>query len=267
MCRLLGIVINREVNFEFSLLGNAYRNLRSQSEGNPDGWGIAVFREDEPIIEKAPRKAAEDQIFEKFACSIRGKILIAHVRYASSGNNTKENTHPFEIDNWVFAHNGTIGNKKELEKYIEHSLNERIKGDTDSERYFALILSQFKRDGIHSNSEVNDLFVSLNSSIQIVRKNIGGNGLNFLLSNGKLLFAYKNGRSLYYLVRNPENAPEESLKSKETGTLLRWKKTAGEKAIIVASERVTQSENWQTILDDEIICVDSNLNFIKESQL
>jgi len=264
MCRLLGIVANREVYFEFSLIGNAERNLRNQSIYNPDGWGIAVFREDEPIIEKAPKKAEEDKIFEKLACTLWGKILIAHFRNATSGKNTKENTHPFKIDNWVFAHNGTIANKKGLEKYIVPSLKERIKGDTDSERYFALILSQFKRDGIHSDSEVNDLFASLNASIQIVRNNIGGNGLNFLLSNGKLLFAYKNGRPLYYLIRNPENTPEELLESAETGTLLRWKKTAGEKAIIIGSERVTQSENWQSILDDEIICVDIHLNFIKE---
>ena len=264
MCRLLGIVANKEVDFEFSLLGDAHRNLRSQSENNPDGWGIAVFRGDKPIIEKAPRKAAEDQIFEKITRSIQGKILVAHVRYASAGTNKLENTHPFEMDNWVFAHNGTIRNKSDLERHIEPYLKDKIKGDTDSERYFALILSQFKRDRIHANSKINDLFASLKSSIKIVRNKVGGNGLNFLLSNGKLLFAYKNGRDLYYLIRDPENIPEELLQSKETGALLRWKKSAGERAIIIASEKVTQSENWQTVLNDEIICVDNDLNLIKE---
>ena len=264
MCRLLGIVANREVDFEFSLLGDVHRNLRSQSEGNPDGWGIAVFRGDIPIIEKAPRKAAEDRIFDKFACSIRGKMLIAHVRNASTGNNKLTNTHPFSMDNWVFAHNGIISNKQELENYIVPYLKEKIRGDTDSERYFALILSNFIKDGISSNSEIHDLFASLKSSIQIVRNKIGGNGLNFLLSNGKLLFVYKNGRDLYYLIRDPENIPEELLQSKETGALLHWKKSAGERAILIASEKVTQSENWQTILDDEIICVTSDLKLTKE---
>lgn len=260
MCRLLGIIANREVDFKFSLFGDAQRNLRKQSELNPDGWGVAVFSEKgKVIVHKALEKASGDQLFEKIAFSYIGKIMIAHVRKASSGSNKMENTHPFRIHEWVFAHNGTIYDQKKLETYIEPSVSTKIKGDTDSERYFALILSQFARDGIRSNWEVTNLLESLTSSIQMVRDRIGGSGLNFLLSNGRDLFAYRNGRDLYYLIRDPGDIPEESFQSKETGALVSWKKAAGEKAVVVASERITESEHWQSVLNNEIICIEDDL--------
>jgi len=139
----------------------------------------------------------------------------------------------------------------------------KVKGDTDSERYFALILSQFARDGILPDSGKDALVTSLSSAIKTMRDQIGGDGLNFLLSNGKVLFAFKNGRSLYLLKRDPEGIPEVQLRSKETGALLQWKKSAGEKAVLIASEKVTADEPWETIKENQLICVDRNLNIEK----
>jgi predicted glutamine amidotransferase len=264
MCRLLGIVANIEVDFRFSLSGEASKNLRTQSEDNPDGWGIAIFSETgQATITKSPLKASGNELFDQTASSGVGRILVAHVRKASSGSNRLENTHPFEMDSWVFAHNGTIRNKEKIEKYIAPLFKDKIKGDTDSERYFGLILSQFVRDGIRPDSEKDTLVTSLSSAIKTVRDEIGGNGLNFLLSNGRFLFAFKNGRQLYLLRRDPVSVPEVQLQSKETSALLRWKKSAGEKAVLIASERLTTTEHWDTIQENQLICVDSSLNVEK----
>jgi predicted glutamine amidotransferase len=264
MCRLLGIVANKEVDFRFSLFGEASKNLRTQSEDNPDGWGIAIFSETGQVaITKSPLKASGDRIFDQTASSGVGRILVAHVRKASSGSNRLENTHPFEMDGWVFAHNGTIHNKEKIEKNIEPSFMDKVKGDTDSERYFALILSQFARDRILPDSEKDALVTSLSSAIKRVRDEIGGSGLNFLLSNGRFLFAFKNGRSLYLLKRDSESIPEVQLQSKETGALLQWKKSAGEKAVLIASEKVTSGEHWEEIQENQLICIDRNLNIEK----
>jgi glutamine amidotransferase len=264
MCRLLGIVVNKEVDFRFSLFGEANKNLRTQSEENPDGWGIAIFPETgQATIAKSPLKACGDELFDQTASSGVGRILVAHVRKASSGSNRLENTHPFEMDSWVFAHNGTIRNKEKIEKYIDPLFKDKIKGDTDSERYFGLILSQFVRDGIRPDSEKDTLVTSLSSAIKTVRDKIGGNGLNFLLSNGRFLFAFKNGRSLYLLKRDPESIPEARFQSKETGVLLQWKKSAGEKAVLIASEKLTVTEHWETMQENQLICVDRSLNVEK----
>ena len=260
MCRLLGVVVNKEVDFQFSLLGSAQRNLSTQSEHNRDGWGIAFFREQGGVsIKKAPRKASEDRMFDQTACAGVGRIMIAHIRKASSGNNKMENTHPFGIDDWAFAHNGTIKDKCKLDKYYERSCDAPVIGDTDSERFFAIIMSQFAKDRMQSDSEIDGILQSLMLSIRIVRDQVGGDGLNFLLSDGRCLYAYRNGRELYYLIRDPNDAPDSQLESKETGALLYWKKARGEKAVILATEKVTESEDWKPVQDNELICVDRDL--------
>jgi len=264
MCRLLGIVANKEVDFRFSLFGEASKNLRTQSEDNPDGWGIAIFSETgQATITKSPLKASGDELFDKTALSGFGRILVAHVRKASSGSNRLENTHPFEMDSWVFAHNGTISNKQKVEEYIDPLFKDKIKGDTDSERYFGLILSQFVKDGIQPDSEKDTLATSLSSAIKTVRDEIGGNGLNFLFCDGRFLFAFKNGRQLYLLKRDPKSIPEVQLQSKETGALLEWKKSTGEKAVLIASEKLTVAEHWETMQENQLICVGRSLNVEK----
>ena len=266
MCRLLGVVVNKEVDFQFSLLGSAQRNLRTQSEHNPDGWGIAFFREQGGVsIKKAPQKASGDQMFDQTAYVGVGRMMIAHIRKASSGSSKIENTHPFGIDDWAFAHNGTIKNERKLEKYYEPSYDAQVEGDTDSERFFAIIISQFAKDCIQSDSEIDSILQSLMSSIRIVRDEVGGNGLNFLLSDGRCLFAYRNGRELYYLIRDPDSAPEPQLRSNETGALLCWKKASGERAVILATEEVTESEDWKPVQENELICVDRNLCIEKKT--
>jgi predicted glutamine amidotransferase len=264
MCRLLGIVANKEVDFHFSLFGNASRNLRTQSEENPDGWGIAVYPEEgSPKIKKEPLKAAEDLSFDQAAFSAFGRILVGHVRLASSGRNRHENTHPFEIGGWVFAHNGTIKAIDNLKRHIDPSFAMMVKGDTDSEKYFALILSQFLRDGVLSDAGKEALVESLSKGIKVVRDEIGGYGLNFILSDGRYLFGFKNGRPLYLLSRGPESVPGVNLQSEETGALLSWKKSVGEKAVIIASEKMTASDPWVPLKENELVSVDRNLKVVR----
>jgi len=260
MCKLLGIYANKDVDFHFSLKGTN-KSLRAQSEENPDGWGVAIFSEaGKATLTKAPRKAGADELFNQRAGSGFGRLLIAHVRKATSGNNRYENTHPFEIDGWVFAHNGTIHDKAALESYVTPRLANAIKGDTDSERYFALILSQFETDRVRPRSEGSKVLESLAVSVHRVRDLVGGNGLNFLLSDGEHLYAYKNRRPLYLLERDPETAPEIQFLSRETGALLQWKKRVGEKAVVLASEQITQSEEWEAFCDNELVCIDRDLS-------
>lgn len=52
MCRLFGIIANREVDIEFSF-HRADKPFKSFSEDNPDGWGIGYYsKEGEPRVFK-----------------------------------------------------------------------------------------------------------------------------------------------------------------------------------------------------------------------
>ena len=111
MCRLFGMSGgDRRVRATFWLL-EAPDSLAEQSRHNADGYGLATFEVDgEPrvLVEKRPVAAYEDELFAREANERRSPQFLAHVRYASTGPTSMENTHPFEQEERVFAHNGHI---------------------------------------------------------------------------------------------------------------------------------------------------------------
>src|ERR687895_1112400 len=66
---------------------------------------------------------------------------MAHVRYASTGKQGLKNTHPFEQDGRVFAHNGHLEGLDALEEHLGE-WSRLVRGDTDSERFFALVTKE-----------------------------------------------------------------------------------------------------------------------------
>ena len=71
---------------------------------------------------------------------------MAHVRWASTGGRTVENTHPFAMHGRIMAHNGGFGELPRLEAQLGQWAS-LVLGDTDSERYFALIIQQTEAHG------------------------------------------------------------------------------------------------------------------------
>src|SRR5438309_5834467 len=106
MCRLFGMSGGpRRVSATFWLL-EAPDSLAEQSRREPDGTGVGCFDEDgHPLIFKQPLAAYEDHQFAQEARELRSRTFVAHVRYASTGGLTSENTHPFEQRGRLFAHN------------------------------------------------------------------------------------------------------------------------------------------------------------------
>ena len=56
------------------------------------------------------------------------------------------NTHPFVMDGRLMAHNGGLGDLAQLDKELG-SYARLVLGDTDSERYFALITKEIDAHG------------------------------------------------------------------------------------------------------------------------
>lgn len=90
-------------------------------------------------------------------------ILIGHIRLIvpmSIGGIDIINTHPFRYKNCIFVHNGRINNFCNVKNKVLALINQKylshIKGDTDSEHLFYLILSYMK----------NNKFVNLNNEIK-----------------------------------------------------------------------------------------------------
>jgi len=255
MCRSLGVIINAPVDLEFSLL-KADKPFRDFGYANPDGWGMGWYKNNFAQIfrQGISAKNRESQL-PNLSKKVISKIIIVHVRKGTGAISSEVNTHPFMYKNWLFAHNGSV-NREYLLSLLKEDYKNRLEGETDSEVYFYWILQCIE--------EGHDIIDGLREAInKTIKKN--HSGLNFLLSNGKYLYAFrysscsKNYYTLYKLKREPSEPGPIELLSKETEALLHSKSLKGERAVLVCSEKLT-TEKWEDITFGSLLIIDPNLD-------
>ena len=252
MCRLLGVIANKEVDLRFSLLEGP-KTLKDLSEQHKDGWGLGWYEGGSPKVVKEPRKAAESPKYEQTSAEASSRIFVAHVRRATQGGNTPHNCHPFKWGRWLFAHNGTV-NRDQLLNLLNKEHRDAIRGETDSEVYFHWILQTIEHEG--------DVVNGIKVALRAVR-NFRHSGLNFILSDGERLYAFREASqncgyySLYRLNRDPRQPGPIRLES-EVKVLLESKSLNNERAVLVCSEKLTQEE-WLEIPLRHLLVVSSDL--------
>jgi predicted glutamine amidotransferase len=254
VCRLLGIRANQPVDLEFSLIGGN-KAFRDFGKGNPDGWGMGWYEGDGPHVHKEPISAVESRDLPRMAARAYSDAFICHVRLATQGEPNQRNCHPFQFGDWLFAHNGSVPRSPLLAE-LEGKHREAIEGDTDSEVYFHWILQSIDRhDG--------DVVAGLRSALHLLDTAGNYSGLNFILSNGDSLYAYREAGhdhdyySLHYLSRDPRDPSPETLES-ELGALISSKSLRGERATLVSSETLT-NEAWKEIPLGYLLAVSADL--------
>lgn len=253
MCRLFGVIANKPVDIEFSFF-KADTPFKEFSKRNPDGWGIGWYENGKPKVLKEAFSNNKEYDFDKVK-TIKSRIIISHVRLATRGSKNYENTHPFVYENFIFAHNGSV-DRENILTHLKPEFKEKIKGETDSEAYFMLIM-QFM-------SETKNIIDSIQKAVKIVKESTYS-GLNFIMTDGNSLYAFRDAKlnedyySLYYLERNPSNYSSFEYMSEETKQMIRSKLLLGERAVLISSERLTKGENWKALELGELIIVDHNL--------
>ncbi len=219
MCRVFGCVAAEPASIRHELV-EAENPLIRQSEEHDSGWGMAVYeRADgrEPELVRYPNAAHDDDEFLEVT-SKKGRIFNVHVRRATMGGLSLDNTHPFCLGSHSLGHNGTIVRYPRL---LEDPRVARPKGDTDSEAFFNFLMSCY--DG-------SDPVGSLRRAVATTVQRSSMSGLNFLFSDGDRLYAYRLGLFELHWLHRP-------------GQLL------------VASERVT-GESWHTVQQDVLLVLD-----------
>jgi glutamine amidotransferase len=246
MCRLLGVVSSETTEFRFSL-HEAPRSLSKLSAEHPHGWGLAGHCEkDGWQLEKHPEEARAHARFQEVAHSIRGEMLLAHVRKRTVGPVGVANTHPFRRGDWVFAHNGTITDHGWLEEGVSPARRAEIEGQTDSEKYFAKILSRL------------DVDLNPDAALLSLTSEIGPHlgAANFLLSNGRTLWAYRMGRTLHVLERKKSDPVRVERVSPKTNAVLETPWSPRRHAYLVASEAMTD-EPWREVPEHSLLRIDA----------
>jgi predicted glutamine amidotransferase len=257
MCRLFGMHAGeQDVAATFWLL-DAPDSLAQQSRRNPDGAGIGVFGPGGRLtVDKQPLAAWQDPQFATAARELRGTTFVAHVRYASSGAHVVANTHPFRLDDRLFAHNGVVLGLSELDAHLAAlGAAGLVRGDTDSERVFALVTAETRRhDG--------DVTAGLTAAVRWIADQLPVYALNLVLATATELWAlrYPATHELYVLERPAGGTGTAvELHARSYRIRARSSELAASASVLIATERMDADPAWRPLHAGELLHVDAGL--------
>jgi predicted glutamine amidotransferase len=150
MCRLLGYVARHPTSVLEVLGQQHFEAFTALTAVHGDGWGMAWQDPDEQTIRSASAadSAINDPAYAQLARQRLGRAGMLHLRWATPGLPvTPQNTHPFVENGYAFAHNGHIAPIDRLEGLLTRDSRARLRGDTDSERYFRFVMQSIAEQG------------------------------------------------------------------------------------------------------------------------
>ncbi|MDH3605250.1 MAG: class II glutamine amidotransferase [Candidatus Tectomicrobia bacterium] len=266
MCRLYGFRATEPTKVECSLV-HAQNAIMVQSRGDQagithaHGWGVATYTDRIPQVERQAWAAYHGEHFRRTAARVFSRTVVAHVRRASVGSVSLDNTHPFVHGKWVFAHNGTLRAFDAMREWMLDAMTDEhrmaIRGATDSEHVFHFVLSLWATRPNLTPGEA--LRAGLQQVIAQSRKTDADAaiGLNILLTNGEELVGARWGRTLWYVERDKVQDCEIC-----GFPHIHHDPNAHYQAAVIASEPISD-EPWAAVPEDTIFRVtpDMRLQF------
>ena len=251
MCQLLGMNSRLPASLHLSFTGFSQRG--GSTDHHADGWGMAFFesegsRPGKGIRYFVDKESASTSPIAKMLRSfpIKSHNVVAHVRKATVGQVTLENSHPFVRElwgrYWVFAHNGDL---KDFAPTLHGSF--KPVGDTDSELAFCWLLQELAKShaGVPSVAE---LTLTLRELVPRIARH---GTFNFLLSNGQALWTHAS-TNLYYLVRQHPFS-EIHLRDEDVKVDLSELNGPEDRLAIIVTEPLTTNETWTRLLPGELV--------------
>jgi predicted glutamine amidotransferase len=219
MGRLIGYMANRADRLRDAL--HQEREVIAVPPSHPPaGWGIGFYQGGEVLHKKRPLLEGERIDWEQVANGVRSDCVIVHMRHATVGDFRSENTHPFRMRSWIFAHHGTIDRfsavRERLLESMPDFIRRNIRGETDSEHFFHAVLSFLHDAGQLDAPDVAGKAVlnALRSAVRLVDRlgqEVGASPatLNLLLSNGRRMFALRRGSPMMLTERQGIHDPAQ----------------------------------------------------------
>ncbi len=237
MCQLLGMNCNVPTDICFSFTGFQARG--GATDVHSDGWGIAFFAGAGARVFLDPQPSSQSPVAELVRrYPIRSLNVIAHIRKATQGTVSLENTHPFMRElwgrYWIFAHNGNLADYRPA---LDGSF--RPVGQTDSESAFCHLLQMLRERFPAGMPQAPELHAAIDEFAALLRP---FGPFNFLLSNGDYLFAHRT-TELHYVVRQ---APFTVAHLKDQDVSIDFSEVtgAGDRVALIVTQPLTDNEIW-----------------------
>lgn len=258
MGRLLGYVANRTDRLDDVLREEA--GALPPKAFRPDAWGIGFYQGGEVLHKKRPMLDDAPLDPSSITQGVRSDCVLLHFRKASVGDYRAENTHPFRMRQWLFAHNGTIEGfsaiREPLTRALPDFLRRNIRGATDSELVFHSMLS-FLHDAAqldHPDADPKVVLAALRATVALVDRHCVEVGapeptLNSMLTNGRWLYAVRRNAPLSYVRR--VGLPSEGSGAQEGPGAFRY--------VLVASDGEVTPTDHESVPERSVLVVDRNL--------
>ncbi|WPC76117.1 class II glutamine amidotransferase [Vibrio porteresiae] len=137
---------------EHSLVHQSLEARKAVTRVNADGFGLGWYNEgrETPGQFHEVLPAWSDDNLRSLAHHIKSHRFMAHVRSSTGTQVSRSNCHPFIDEQWMFLHNGQIGEFEKVKCCLERQLPEDLYvkriGTTDSELIFLMMLKNGLRD-------------------------------------------------------------------------------------------------------------------------
>lgn len=268
-------------DFNFSFLGFAKRG--GDTDKHEHGWGLAIYegRGLRTFHDSLP--ASVSRVAEFVATyPIKTLNMMAHIRYATQGDVSLENVHPFQREmwgiNWAFAHNGEVPkytNKRIGDYPLLGQTNKTDRfyhpvGDTDSEAVFCAVLNGLRAEF----TELPTLPVLYETIQRFCHEIICGEEestiFNFLLGCGQYTqFAYswpgarpgsKVWNGLYYTIRRP---PFSTARLADLDYAVNFENvtTQSDRVAVIATSPLTVNEEWNEFKRGQLLMFDKGQGY------
>ena len=208
MCRLMGYVSPSKTSFP-ALVGSEFSDFVALSSQHCDGWGLSTVDKggSHTVLERKVEAAAQSSTFKDTVAKNVADGALLHLRWATKGLSISENnTHPFMYGDYSFIHNGSIFPPDAIAPFIDPKFLPLIVGDTDSEHYFYLVMTEIEKLG---------LVDGVKSALKIIKENGETTSLNCMLMNRDFFITVSEHNSQ----KKPDWAPDDYYEIKYLPTL------------------------------------------------
>jgi predicted glutamine amidotransferase len=279
-----------------SIIHQSFHSHERAEPLNGDGFGIGWYAPlvtDRPAIFKDVTPAWNNMNLRNIAAVTRSRCVFAHVRAATLGLPvTFLNCHPFAWGPFAFMHNGSVGGFARMRRRLLARLSDDafglVQGSTDSEHVFALFVDRYRQShseptfhgksgGVGaldyadtpSGSMMADRTEAMRRAMEAAIADVESlrqeceidepSSLNLALTDGHGAVITR------YVSRDPDTANTLYVSQGESyacaGGVCRMSTRSDERnrAVLVASEPLSENEMWERVKPNHIVTVDSRL--------